>query len=82
MKLLVVEDEERIASFLHKGLTAHGYAVEWASTGGEALRLGTSPDIALVILDLKLPDLDGLEVLAKLREQGVTVPVLILSAWA
>lgn len=82
MKLLVVEDEERIASFLHKGLTAHGYAVEWASTGGEALRLGTSPDIALVILDLKLPDLDGLEVLAKLREQGVTVPVLILSARA
>lgn len=82
MKLLVVEDEERIASFLHKGLTAHGYAVEWASTGGEALRLGTGPDIALVILDLKLPDLDGLEVLAKLREQGVTVPVLILSARA
>ena len=82
MKLLVVEDEERIASFLHKGLTAHGYAVEWASTGAEALQLGTGPDVALVILDLKLPDLDGLEVLAKLREQGVTVPVLILSARA
>jgi DNA-binding response OmpR family regulator len=82
VKLLVVEDEERIASFLDKGLTAHGYAVEWASTGAEALRLGAGPDIALVILDLKLPDLDGLEVLAKMREQGVTVPVLILSARA
>jgi DNA-binding response OmpR family regulator len=82
VKLLVVEDEERIASFLEKGLTAHGYAVEWASTGGEALRVGTGPDIALVILDLKLPDLDGLEVLAGLRERGVTVPVLILSARA
>ena len=82
MKLLVVEDEERIASFLEKGLTAHGYAVEWASTGAEALRVGTGPDIALVILDLKLPDLDGLEVLAGLRERGVTVPVLILSARA
>ena len=82
MKLLVVEDEERIASFLDKGLTAHGYAVEWACTGAEALRLGAGPDIALVILDLKLPDLDGLEVLANLREQGVTVPVLILSARA
>ena len=82
MKLLVVEDEERIASFLEKGLTAHGYAVECASTGAEALRVGTGPDIALVILDLKLPDLDGLEVLAGLRERGVTVPVLILSARA
>ena len=82
MKLLVVEDEERIASFLGKGLTAHGYAVEWASTGAAALRLGAGPDIALVILDLKLPDLDGFEVLAGLREQGVRVPVLVLSARA
>ena len=82
MKLLVVEDEERIALFLEKGLTAHGYAVEWASTGAEALQLGTGKDIALVILDLKLPDRDGLEVLAALREQGLTVPVLILSARA
>ena len=82
MKLLIVEDEERIASFLEKGLTARGYAVKSASTGAEALRLGTGPDIALVILDLKLPDLDGLEVLARLRKQGVTVPVLVLSVRA
>ena len=80
MKLLVVEDEARIAAFLEKGLTAHGYAVEWASTGAEGIRLGVGPDVALVILDLKLPDLDGLEVLAGLRERGATVPVLILSA--
>jgi two-component system copper resistance phosphate regulon response regulator CusR len=80
MKLLVVEDEARIAAFLEKGLTAHGYAVEWARNGAEALRLGSGPDVALVILDLKLPDLDGLEVLAGLRERGTTVPVVILSA--
>src|SRR5580704_16404509 len=80
MKLLVVEDEARIAAFLEKGLTAHGYAVEWARNGAEALRLGAGPDIALVILDLKLPDLDGLEVLAGLRERGTAVPVVILSA--
>jgi DNA-binding response OmpR family regulator len=80
VKLLVVEDEERIASFLQKGLAAHGYAVEWVSTGREALRLGIEPDVSLVILDLKLPDLDGLEVLAGLRSQGASVPVLILSA--
>ena len=82
MKLLVVEDEARIAAFLEKGLTAHGYAVEWAATGAEALRLGMVPDVALVILDLKLPDLDGLDVLAGLRERGAMMPVLILSARA
>ena len=82
MKLLVVEDEARIAAFLEKGLTQRGYAVEWASTGAEALRLGVETDVALMILDLKLPDLDGLEVLASLRERGVMVPVLILSARA
>jgi DNA-binding response OmpR family regulator len=80
MKILVIEDEERIASFLHKGLTAHGYAVDWASTGQDGLRRGMEPDISLVILDLKLPDLDGLEVLARLRARGAVVPVLILSA--
>ena len=80
MKLLVVEDEARIAAFLEKGLTANGYAVEWASTGAEGLRLGIASDVALVILDLKLPDLDGLEVLAGLRERGAMIPVLILSA--
>jgi DNA-binding response OmpR family regulator len=80
VKILVVEDEERIASFLEKGLTAHGYAVEWAKTGAEALQRGIEPGISLVILDLKLPDLDGLEVLAGLRARGASVPVLILSA--
>jgi DNA-binding response OmpR family regulator len=80
MKLLVVEDEARIAAFLTKGLTAHGYAVEWACTGAEGLRLGVAPDVGLVILDLKLPDLDGLDVLAGLRQRGSMVPVLILSA--
>ena len=80
VNLLVVEDEERIASFLAKGLRAHGYSVEWVSSGGEALRRVTQADISLVILDLGLPDLDGLEVLEGLRERGATVPVLVLSA--
>jgi DNA-binding response OmpR family regulator len=80
VKIGIVEDEERIAAFLEKGLTAHGYAVAWARTGQEGFRLGIEPDISLVILDLKLPDIDGLEVLRALRARGVTVPVLILSA--
>jgi two-component system copper resistance phosphate regulon response regulator CusR len=80
VKLLVVEDEPRIAAFLAKGLRSRGYDVAWASTGREALELGVGPGLSLVILDLRLPDLDGLEVLAGLRARGTTVPVLILSA--
>ena len=80
MKLLVVEDEERVASFLVKGLSANGYGVEWVSTGRNALRRAADPDVSLVILDLGLPDLDGLEVLGSLRKRGATVPVLVLSA--
>src|SRR5437867_3846640 len=54
VKLLVVEDEERVASFLHKGLRAHGYDIEWAQTGQDALRRLARPGISLVILDLGL----------------------------
>jgi DNA-binding response OmpR family regulator len=78
--VLVVEDEERVASFLEKGLRAHGYAVEWAQTGEDALRRLMHAGISLVILDLGLPGLDGLDVLAGVRERGSAVPVLVLSA--
>ena len=80
MKLLVVEDEARVASFLDKGLRANGYDVEWARNGQEALDRAARPDIALVILDLGLPDMDGLDVLKDLRTGGSPVPVLVLSA--
>ena len=80
MTVLVVEDEERVASFLEKGLRAHGYAVEWVQTGEDALRRLMHAGISLVILDLGLPGLDGLDVLAGLRERGSAVPVLVLSA--
>ena len=80
MRLLVVEDEQRLASFLRKGLRAHGYTVEWAQTGQDALRRLAHPGISLVILDLGLPDLDGLDVLQGLRQRGSAVPVLVLSA--
>jgi DNA-binding response OmpR family regulator len=80
VRLLVVEDEERVASFLVKGLRAHGYAVEWVRNGQDALARAMDPGISLVILDLGLPDLDGLDVLAAMRERGSQVPVLVLSA--
>jgi two-component system copper resistance phosphate regulon response regulator CusR len=80
VKILLVEDEWRIASFIVKGLEAHGYAVEHVATGAEALdRIGAgAPD--LIVLDLALPDVDGLEVLRRLRENGTVVPVIILTA--
>src|SRR5215471_2811939 len=80
MTLLIVEDEERVASFLEKGLRQHGYDVEWARCGQEALRRAERPGISFVILDLGLPDLDGLDVLEGLRARGSTVPVLVLTA--
>jgi DNA-binding response OmpR family regulator len=80
MKLLIVEDEQRVASFLDKGLRAHGYTVEWVQTGQDALRRLADSGISLVILDLGLPDLDGLDVLENLRQRGSAVPVLVLSA--
>jgi two-component system, OmpR family, response regulator len=80
VRLLVVEDEERVASFLHKGLRTHGYAVEWVRNGQDALQRLMYPGISLVILDLGLPDLDGLDVLEGLRKRGSAVPVLVLSA--
>jgi DNA-binding response OmpR family regulator len=80
MKLLLVEDEERVASFLEKGLRANGYETEWVQTGQDALRRLTEPGFLLVILDLGLPDMDGLEVLEIMRQRGSVVPVLVLSA--
>jgi DNA-binding response OmpR family regulator len=82
VNVLVVEDEELIASFLKKGLVAHGFGVEWVKSGREGLERATHADVSLVILDLGLPDLDGIEVLQALRARGATVPVVVLSARA
>lgn len=79
MKILVVEDQDRTASFLEKGLSADGFVVERAATGQSALAAGSDPDLDLAILDLGLPDMDGLDVLLQWREQGNEVPVIILT---
>jgi two-component system, OmpR family, response regulator RegX3 len=76
MKLLVVEDEDAIAEPLVEGLEREGFAVERAATG-EAALLAERPD--LVLLDLRLPDLDGLEVCRRLRERS-RVPIIVVTA--
>jgi DNA-binding response OmpR family regulator len=79
-RILIAEDEARIASFLEKGLRANGFTTELAADGEEALRLGRSGRFDLLILDLGLPGQDGLDVLRELRSEGRALPVLILSA--
>jgi len=80
VRILVVEDEKRIADFLCRGLEGAGYAVDAAPTGSAALDHIHSTDYDLVVLDLMLPDMDGLHVLEKVRNRKVGPPVLILSA--
>src|SRR5437588_2287115 len=80
MRILVVEDEKRIADFLCRGLEGAGYAVDAAGTGGEAIDHIHATDYDLVILDRMLPDMDGLQVLEKIRNRKLGPPVLILSA--
>jgi heavy metal response regulator len=80
MRILVVEDEKRIADFLLRGLQGAGYAVDAAPDGATALSLANATDYDLVILDLMLPDMDGLKVLERVRARKAGPPVLILSA--
>src|SRR5919204_1758134 len=80
MRILVVEDEKRIADFLCRGLEGAGYAVDPAPNGATALEHIHATDYDLVILDLMLPDMDGLQVLQKIKNRKTIPPVLILSA--
>ncbi|MEP1894915.1 MAG: response regulator transcription factor [Alloalcanivorax venustensis] len=85
MRLLLVEDTVVLADQLLPLLRDHGYAVDWLADGRDALVRAHDDDFDLVILDLGLPGLDGLEVLRRWREQGLSMPVLILTArdsWA
>ena len=80
MRILVVEDEKRISDFLCRGLEGAGYAVDAAPNGAVAIENIHAADYDLVILDLMLPDMDGLQVLEKIRNRKSVPPVLILSA--
>jgi len=78
--VLIVEDTARLADTLRRGLTEDGFAVQVAGTGAAALELAATTGFDAVILDLGLPDLDGLEVLDRLRGRGWAAPVLVLTA--
>lgn len=79
-RILIAEDEPRIAEFLEKGLRAAGYTTVTVDDGELAASLGRDDDFDLVILDLGLPSLDGIEVLARIRRRGDRLPVIVLTA--
>ncbi len=80
MKLLVIEDEKKIANLLQKGLKEHGYVVEVCNDGNEGLERASGHPYDAIILDIMLPGRDGLSLLRTLRERKVTTPVMILTA--
>jgi DNA-binding response OmpR family regulator len=80
MRLLLIEDSVRLRTTLAKGLSKAGYAVDAAADGREGLWLATENDYDVIVLDLMLPEIDGLTVLQTLRERGKAAHVLILSA--
>ncbi|MDP9373393.1 MAG: response regulator transcription factor [Chloroflexota bacterium] len=80
MRVLVVEDEPSIAGFVRQGLSEAGYAVDVARDGQEGLEYGLAAEYDVIVLDLMLPRLDGLQLLGRLRAQGSKAPVLLLTA--
>jgi heavy metal response regulator len=82
VRLLVVEDEKKVASFIKKGLEEEGYAVDLAPDGEEGLGMALDGVHDLIILDICLPRMDGLRVLQELRKQKVATPVLLLTVRA
>jgi DNA-binding response OmpR family regulator len=79
-RILIVEDEARITSFLEKGLRANGFVTTAVADGNKAAGIAQPADFDLVILDLGLPGRDGLEVLSAIRQRSETLPVIILTA--
>lgn len=80
MRILVVEDDPKIAGFLRRGLAEHGYAVDLADSAEVAIDLVSEDIYDVLIVDIMLPGMDGLDFIELSRERGVSTPVLILSA--
>lgn len=80
MRILVVEDEKKVGSFIKKGLEEENYAVDIAYDGEEGLTLAQINEYDLILLDIMLPRLDGMEVLRQIRRNGSNVPILMLTA--
>ena len=80
MKILAIEDDRTVGQYVKRGLEEQRFHVDLASDGLEGLRLASGGQYDLIILDLRLPEMSGLEVLRNLRDRGLTVPILVLTA--
>ena len=80
MRILVIEDDSDVASYLSKGLKESGYVADLAGNGRTGLQMATAEDYDLLIVDRMMPEMDGLAVIRALREEGYKTPVLVLSA--
>jgi heavy metal response regulator len=80
MRILIVEDEKKVAAFIKKGLEEETYAADVASDGEEGLHLGEQNPYDLIILDLMLPKINGLDILSHLRAKKIETPILLLTA--
>ena len=79
-RVLIVEDEWRLSSFLEKGLRANGFTTTTAPDGRTARVLAADDEFDLMLLDLGLPDVDGLDLLRELRARGLKLPTIVLTA--
>ncbi len=82
LKILIVEDETKLAQVVQKGLKGHGYVAEWVANGALGLEMALSGNFDAIILDVMLPGLDGFEVLKRIRKARSNLPVLMLTARA
>ncbi|HET8633204.1 MAG TPA: response regulator transcription factor [Gemmatimonadales bacterium] len=80
MKILVIEDDRTVGQYVKRGLEEHGFHADLVDDGMEALRLASGGNYELLVLDLRLPGMTGLEVLRTLRDRGFTMPILVLTA--
>lgn len=80
MKLLLVEDDENLSKFLNHSLSAENFSLDIALDGNKGLELATTNSYKVIILDIMLPGMNGLEILRELRGQGNLTPILMLTA--
>jgi len=80
MRILFVEDEPRVAALVERGLSEHGYVVEWVKLGSRALQMALSEPFDFILLDVRLPDISGIEVCRRIRTNDPHIPILMLTA--